>query len=165
MVNDQAHARFDALSRDYAYHIILNKNPFLKETAWHMPFKMDINLMNTAAKILLQHTSYESFSKRNTDVKTFECRIAASYFETTENELIYHVSSNRFLRGMVRAIVGTLLLVGRKKISLSEFESIILKKDCTHADFSAPAHGLFLEKVNYPESVFDIMQQVKQDQL
>ncbi len=156
LVKADAHSRFDAQSRKYAYHIVNNKNPFLKETACYMPFKTDINLMNEAAKILLKYTSYESFSKRNTDVKTFECKISASFFEANEQEIIYHVESNRFLRGMVRAIVGTLLLVGRKKITLQQFEEIILSKDCTNADFSAPAHGLFLEKVNYPPDIFEV---------
>lgn len=159
-VQSNAHARFDALSRDYAYHIIFNKNPFLKATAWFMPFKIDIELMNIAAQKLMNHNNFESFSKRNTDVKTFECKISNSYFESTDNEIIYHVSSNRFLRGMVRAIVGTLILVGRKKIAPEQFEEIIRSKDCTNADFSAPAHGLFLEKVNYPETIFHINQEL-----
>lgn len=155
-VKADAHSRFDALSRKYAYHIVNNKNPFLKEIACYMPFKTDTDLMNEAAKTLLNYTSYESFSKRNTDVKTFECKILTSFFEINEQEIIYHVESNRFLRGMVRAIVGTLLLVGRKKITLQQFEEIILSKDCTNADFSAPAHGLFLEKVNYPPGIFEV---------
>jgi tRNA pseudouridine38-40 synthase len=153
-VADTAHARFDASSREYAYHIIHNKNPFLKESAYYMPFHLDIPLMQEAAQLLLRHTNYESFCKRNTDVKTFECSISSSYVEQNEQELIYHVQSNRFLRGMVRAIVGTLILVGRKKISVQEFEEIILSKNCNNADFSAPAHGLFLEKVHYPASIF-----------
>lgn len=117
--------------------------------------------MNEAAKILLNHSSYESFSKRNTDVKTFECKISRSYFEEKDDEIIYHVASNRFLRGMVRAIVGTLLLVGRKKVSIPDFEEIILSKNCTNADFSAPAHGLFLEKVNYPDAIFELHNEEK----
>ncbi len=157
-VNADAHARFDASSRKYAYHIINTKHPFLKETAWHMPFKTDIDLMNEAAQKLMQHTNFESFSKRNTDVKTFECNIHIAYFEKMNEEIIFHVASNRFLRGMVRALVATLILVGRKKVSLSAFEKIIAGRDCTKADFSAPAHGLFLEKVNYPASVFSVNQ-------
>lgn len=153
-VADAAHARFDASSREYAYHIIHNKNPFLRESAYYMPLSLDISLMQEAAQILVRHTNYESFCKRNTDVKTFECSISSSYLEQNEQELIYHVKSNRFLRGMVRAIVGTLILVGRKKISVTEFEEILLSKNCNNADFSAPAHGLFLEKVHYPPSIF-----------
>jgi tRNA pseudouridine38-40 synthase len=153
-VQDQAHARFDAIMRKYAYHIIPYKNPFLRETAYFLPFNLDIGLMNEAAQRLLHYTSFESFSKRNTDVKNFNCKITTSHFDINENEMIYHVASNRFLRGMVRALVGTLILVGRKKISIPAFEEIICKKDCTYADFSAPAHGLFLENVSYPDSIF-----------
>jgi tRNA pseudouridine38-40 synthase len=153
-VQQNAHARFDATSRNYTYHIVCNKNPFLKETSWYMPFKIDLKLMNEAAQYLQQYTNFESFSKRNTDVKTFECRISSAYFENCGDEIIFHVASNRFLRGMVRALVATLILVGRKKISVTAFEEIILARNCTRADFSAPAQGLFLEKVNYPESVY-----------
>ena len=153
-VNENSHARFDAIMRKYAYHIIPYKNPFLRETAYFLPFKLDIALMNEATQLLFQYTSFESFSKRNTDVNNFNCKITTAHFEITKDEIIFHVASNRFLRGMVRALVGTLLLVGRKKISIAAFEEIICKKDCTYADFSAPAHGLFLENVFYPETVF-----------
>ncbi len=153
-VQDNAHARFDALGRDYCYQIIFEKNPFKRETAWHMPYRIDIDLMNESAQKLLQYTQFESFSKRNTDVKTFDCRISQSLFQLQQKELVYNVSANRFLRGMVRALVGTLILVGRKKISPAQFEEIIVSRDCTRADFSAPAHGLFLERVHYPATLF-----------
>ncbi len=157
-IHDAAHSRFDAIGRDYAYHIVSSKAPFLRETTYFLPFTLDLELMSKAAKILHAHTHFESFCKRNTDVKTFECRISTSFFERKDEEIIYHVSSNRFLRGMVRAIIGTLILVGRKKISVREFEEIILSRDCNNADFSAPAHGLFLERVHYPASFFEAHQ-------
>lgn len=160
-VSDTAHARFDAIARDYTYHIISRKHPFLRETSYFVPFPLDIDQMNEAAAILHTHTHFESFCKRNTDVKTFECRISNSFLEKKGEEIIYNVSSNRFLRGMVRAIIGTLILVGRKKISSKNFEEIILSADCSQADFSAPAHGLFLERVHYPASFFEDTQTVK----
>ncbi len=149
-VNHSAHSRFDATERNYTYHIIQNKNPFLKEIAYYYPFKIDIEKMNQAAYHLLTHKSYQVFSKKHTDVKTFLCSISKAFFETNQQEIIFHISSNRFLRGMVRGIVGTLLQVGRGHISVSQFQEIIQSNDNAHADFSAPALGLFLEKVNYP---------------
>jgi tRNA pseudouridine38-40 synthase len=108
--------------------------------------------MNQAAAILKNHQDFTSFSKKKTDVKTFNCNISESYWEQKDhNLLVYHVKANRFLRGMVKALVGTQLLVGRAKINLEEFEQIILSKNCTQADFSPPSQGLFLENVIYPD--------------
>nr|MBP6315547.1 tRNA pseudouridine(38-40) synthase TruA [Chitinophagaceae bacterium] len=160
-VKDTAHARFDAIARDYTYHIVSRKQPFLRETAYFVPFPLDMGAMNEAAAILPTHKHFESFCKRNTDVKTFECRISSSFLEKKGEEIIYHVRSNRFLRGMVRAIIGTLILVGRKKISCNQFEEIIGSNDCSRADFSAPAHGLFLERVHYPDLFFEDTQKEK----
>lgn len=153
-VNNTAHSRFDAIERKYAYHIIRNKNPFLKEIAYYFPFSVDVKKMNEAALHLLQHKQFESFSKKNTDVKTYNCNISLACFETKEEEIIFHIRANRFLRGMVRGITGTLLQVGRGKLSVDEFEQVILSHDCNQADFSTPAHGLFLEQVIYPDSIF-----------
>lgn len=154
LVSSRAHSRFDATQRKYAYHIIQKKNPFFKEIAFFYPFHLDIDLMNQAAEFLLKYNQYKAFSKKHTDVKTFECNITTAYFEVKEEEIIFHIVSNRFLRGMVRGIVGTLLQVGRKKITPLEFEEIIIREDSSRVDFSTPALGLFLEKVSYPESIF-----------
>ena len=153
-VADEAHARFDALSREYDYYIIQQKNPFLRETSHFYPLPVDIDLMNKAADVLLQTTDFSSFAKRHSDVNNFNCALKAARWTLNDrHQLVFHVESNRFLRGMVRALVGTQLLLGRNKISFDEFQQIILSKDCTNADFSAPAHGLFLAKVNYPEGL------------
>lgn len=155
-VNENAHARFDATARKYAYHIIQNKNPFKKETAYFIPFTLDIDAMNEAASLLKKFTDFESFSKKNTDVLTYNCQLSISYFEKKEDEIIYHVQSNRFLRGMVRALVGTIILIGRKKITMDDLVEIVESKDCRKADFSTPAHGLFLENVLYDENIFNL---------
>lgn len=156
IVEGTAHARFDALSRKYSYHILQARDPFLRETTYFMPFKLDHKLMEEGAALIMTYQNFESFAKKKTDVKTFECRIMRSAIEYKEDtkEMIYHVEANRFLRGMVRALTGTLIQLGRKKINLAEFEEIILSRDCTRADFSVPAQGLFLEQVRYPQSLF-----------
>ncbi|MCW3109450.1 MAG: tRNA pseudouridine synthase [Segetibacter sp.] len=144
-----AHSRFMASSRQYKYYITTTKDPFLTDTAWYYPFSVDIKLLNLAAKLLYQYTDYTSFSKRNTQVYTKQCTITKSEWILENHSLIYTVEANRFLRGMVRGLVGTMLLVGRKKISLSDFEDIIQAKDCTRASFATPPHGLFLDKVEF----------------
>ena len=150
-VRDDAHCRFDAVSREYNYYIYNHKNPFLKDTAFFFPYKLDIEKMQQAAAIIKEYTDFTSFSKRNTQAKTFVCQITESKWFQQDNCLIYNVKSNRFLRGMVRALVATILKVGRGKLTLDEFKAIIDAKDCTKASFAVPAHGLFLVKVEYPE--------------
>ena len=150
-VSDDAHCRFDAVSREYNYYIYNHKNPFLKDTAFFFPYKLDIEKMQQAAAIIKEYTDFTSFSKRNTQAKTFVCQITESKWFQQDNCLIYNVKSNRFLRGMVRALVATILKVGRGKLTLDEFKAIIDAKDCTKASFAVPAHGLFLVKVEYPE--------------
>lgn len=153
-VADTAHSRFDALSRKYAYHISSFKNPFKQDICFHYPFKLQEDLLAQTAELLKKHSDFTSFSKRNTDVKSFLCRIEESYWERLDEfNIVYHVCANRFLRGMVKALVGTQLQVARGKMSLSEFEQVILAKDCTRADFSPPSKGLFLEQVIYPEQL------------
>jgi tRNA pseudouridine38-40 synthase len=149
IVEPNNHSRFDATGRKYSYHVIQEKNPFLKETAYFFPFPIDVELMNEAAQLLIGKFDFTSFSKRNTDVNNYYCTIELAYWENQKNSLTFHIQSNRFLRGMVRAIVATLLQVGRKKISIQDFQSIIDSKDCTKADFSAEGCGLFLEEVKY----------------
>lgn len=148
-VPDEAHSRFDARSREYAYHLYREKDPFRADRAWYYPFPLDTAGLDRAAGILKEYEDFTSFSKRNTQVRTFLCRIEESYWEHHHDGHVYHVRANRFLRGMVRGLVGTMLQVGRGKISEERFRQIIEAKDCTQADFTTPAHGLFLVRVNY----------------
>ena len=150
LVNDDAHSRFDATYRSYQYHIYQQKNPFIKETAYFYPFTLNMDLLNQAAAVLKSYTNFTSFSKRNTQVKTFNCNIMESEWIKVDQQLVYKVSANRFLRGMVRALVATMLRVGRGQISIEELRKIIEAKDNTLAKFDAPGHGLFLVNVRYP---------------
>lgn len=151
-VADDAHCRFDAIGRQYHYYVYQDKNPFLQGRAYYVPYPVNMELLNAAATVIKNHTDFTSFSKRNTQVKTFDCVIQQSEWVQEGECLIYKVQANRFLRGMVKGLVGTMLLVGKKKISLEEFSSIITAKDCTKADFSVSSDGLFLVNVIYPES-------------
>ncbi|WP_153797293.1 tRNA pseudouridine(38-40) synthase TruA [Foetidibacter luteolus] len=145
-----AHSRFDAVSRQYKYFICQSKSPFLNDRSWYYPFRLNIESLNKAAAVLMQYQDFTSFSKRNTQVKTFLCNIHVSEWVAENNCLVYHVQGNRFLRGMVRGLVGTMLKVGRGVLSVEDFCRIIEARDCTRADFSAVSHGLFLVAVNYP---------------
>lgn len=148
-VDEQKHCRFDAISRKYRYYVSTVKNPFYIDNSYPFYKNLNIELLNNAAKMLLQHTDFSSFSKLHTQVKTNNCILFESHWYKENNLLVYEVKGNRFLRGMVRALVGTMLHVGKQKYSLEEFENIILSKDCNRADFSAPAKGLFLAEVNF----------------
>lgn len=149
-VHDDAHTRFDATKRTYEYHIHQFKNPFLDELSWYFHQTLDINLMNQAAQILQNYTNFECFSKVNTDVNTFDCTIFEAYWKRGENnQLVFTISANRFLRNMVRSIVGTLINVGLHKITLDDFTKIIESKSREKAGFSVPAHGLYLTKIEY----------------
>lgn len=148
-VHDDAHCRFDAKRRTYEYHINTVKNPFLQQLSWYFNQKLDIELMNEAAKILLRHTDFQCFSKVHTDVNTFDCTIFEAYWKTEKNKLIFTISANRFLRNMVRSIVGTLVNIGLHKITLADFENIIASKSREKAGFSVPAHGLYLTVIDY----------------
>ncbi|MEO5948415.1 MAG: tRNA pseudouridine(38-40) synthase TruA [Chitinophagaceae bacterium] len=150
-VHPETHCRFDAITREYIYYIYRQKDPFLKETAFYFPYKLDVDAMKQAAAILKEYTDFTSFSKRNTQVKTFNCQIQESNWQFQDNTLTYKVLSNRFLRGMVRALTATMLKIGRGKLSVQDFRHIIEAKDCTKASFAVPAHGLFLIKVNFEE--------------
>jgi len=150
-VEDTAHSRFDASYRRYEYRIIRRKNVFLNDTShiFHKP--LDIARMNTAASLLLKHTNFESFSKIHTQVNNFLCDITQAEWLEKDNMLIFSIRSNRFLRGMVRALVGTLLEVGTGKKTIEDFEKIILAQDRSKAGPQAPPEGLFLVEVGYPE--------------
>ncbi|MFM2393227.1 MAG: hypothetical protein RLZZ546_1209, partial [Bacteroidota bacterium] len=134
----------------YRYIIYNKKNPFLEKRAYFYPFQLAIDQLYETSKILKVHTDFETFCKRKSQNYTHLCTLHEAYWEEHGNELHFVVKANRFLRGMVRALVGTQLLVARNKISLEEFNNIILSKDCTKADFSVPGHGLYLEQINYP---------------
>ena len=154
-VTEDAHARFNAISRSYEYRIYFGKNPFLTDTTWQIiNKKLNVDLMNEAAKILLTYTNFKCFSRSNTDVKTYNCDVTKAIWVLENKTLIFHITADRFLRNMVRAIVGTLINVGTGKTSLEEFKKIIESKDRTNAGPSAPAQGLFLTKVHYPKKVF-----------
>ena len=148
-VNDNAHARFDALYREYEYHISLIKNPFEIDKAYFFKKSLDIKKMNKCCNIMLQYTNFKSFSKSKTDVKTYDCKIYEAEWMLNENYLIFKIKADRFLRNMVRAIVGTLIEIGLGKITEEEFKLIIEKKDRQLAGFSVPAHALFLKKIDY----------------
>ena len=148
-VSDEAHARFDATKRTYEYHINTFKDAFLQEQSWYFHQKLDLNSMNEAAKSLLNHTDFQCFSKVNTDVNTFDCSVFEAYWKQENEKLIFTISANRFLRNMVRSIVGTLINIGLHKTTLDDFESIIKSKNRDKAGFSVPAHGLYLTKIEY----------------
>jgi tRNA pseudouridine38-40 synthase len=148
-VSSEAHCRFDAVSREYRYYIYRSKDPFLQDRAFYFPYRLSIERMQEAAGVLKEYTDFTSFSKRNTQVKTFECRIIESEWQKREGNLIYHVKANRFLRGMVRALTATMLQVGRGKLDMGGFRAVIESRDCTKATFAVPARGLFLMGVEY----------------
>jgi len=153
-VKDDAHARFDAERRAYDYCIVLGRDPFNIETTWQLyNTSLDIAQMNLACKELLRHRDFKCFSRSKTDVKTFDCVIFDAYWTESNRELIFHIEANRFLRNMVRAIVGTMIEVGTGKKSLEEFKEIILGRDRSKAGKSAPATGLFLSEIIYPSSI------------
>lgn len=153
-VTDTATARFDAYGRTYEYRISFTKSPFLNGLVYEFPKELNVEAMNAAAALLMNHTDFQSFSKVHTDVESFECWMYQAAWTRKDNLLVFTIEANRFLRGMVRAIVGTMILVGLGKISVEEFNDIILKKDRKAAGQAAPAEGLFLCKVKYPEEIF-----------
>ena len=148
-VHDDAHARFDATSRTYEYHIHTKKNVFLENLSFQHSRVLDLDAMNLAARQLLLHDDFEAFSKTNTDVRTFICKITKAHWEKDHDQLIFTISADRFLRNMVRAIVGTLIQVGLGKTTLDEFTKIIESKNRSKAGFSVPAKGLYLVEVRY----------------
>ncbi len=144
-----AHCRFDAQSRTYRYFIYQQKDPFLEERAYYYPYKLDREILQKAAEIMKANRDFAAFSKRHTQVRSFECEIMKSEWTVKEGQIIYTVKANRFLRGMVRGLVATMLQVGRGNISLQELKVIIKSGDCTKARFDVPAHGLILEEVSF----------------
>lgn len=156
-VRNDVHARFNPLSRTYKYYITTAKTPFNRNYHWHIYFTPDFEAMNLAAGLLLKHTDFTSFSRLHNNAKTNFCHISqAEWTKTDKNEWVFTIKADRFLRNMVRAIVGTLLDVGRGKLGVDDFRNIILQKDRCKAGSSAPAKGLFLYDIEYPDNITDI---------
>lgn len=150
-VPPEAHARFDAIKRSYEYHVHFEKNPFLNGLSWQMHGIPDVAAMNKAAGHLLEYTDFACFSKSNTQVATFTCRLMqAEWRWAGDGRLIFHISADRFLRNMVRAIVGTLLEIGRHEKPVEHIHAVIASKNRSVAGTSVPAHGLYLTEVVYP---------------
>jgi tRNA pseudouridine38-40 synthase len=149
-VHNDAHARFDATKRTYEYHIHTKKNAFESDDSWYYSLPLDVEKMNEACKILSEYTDFECFSKTHTDVNTFNCKIFEANWKQNEDKLVFTIAADRFLRNMVRAIVGTMINIGSGKVSLNDFRKIIESKNRSKAGFSVPAHGLYLTKIEYP---------------
>jgi tRNA pseudouridine38-40 synthase len=154
-VTDKAHARHDAQLRNYYYFLNIKKNPFVENFSWYVYGEMDFELMNKAAQILLEYKDFTSFSKLGSQQKTNICKIEKALWQKVgDGEWRFTISADRFLRGMVRAIVGTLVLVGKNKLSLREFKNIIEAKNRNIAGQNAPANALFLCGIKYPKEIF-----------
>ena len=149
-VADEAHARFDAVARAYEYYFHFEKDPFKLNRSWLVKDKLDAELMNRAAKELLNYSDFSCFSKSNTQTFTNNCKIVKAEFEERSDGLVFNIQADRFLRNMVRAIVGTLVRVGKKEIDVKDFKNIIDSKNRSNAGQSVPACGLYLVKVEYP---------------
>lgn len=152
-VKSDSHARFDAISRTYLYRVALLKNTFNFEDAYFLTKRLDIDKMNAAAKVLFQYKDFQCFSKSNTDVKTYNCEIMAAHWKLKDDELHFVIKADRFLRNMVRAIVGTMINIGIGKLEVSDLHDIIKSKSRSNAGYSVPAHGLYLSEVEYPEDI------------
>lgn len=153
-VKPNTHARFHALERSYVYRIVFRKSPFYEELAWHYYFELNIEKMNLAAEALLRHENFESFSKIHTDVNHFRCKIKKAYWEQKDGELLFNITANRFLRGMVRTIVGTLLDVGLGRKTPADLDKIIESRKRINAGKASPAKGLFLSQVVYSSEIY-----------
>ena len=152
-VNDESHARFDAISRTYIYRISTKKNAFTVDEAYYFKPALDLDKLNKGAAVLFHHKDFQCFSRSKSDVKTYNCDIKQAVWHAENDELIFTIKADRFLRNMVRAIVGTLIEVGLGKMSLKAFDEVINSKDRSRAGASVPAHGLYLVKVEYPKSI------------
>ena len=149
-LHPDAHARFDAGSRTYEYHIHTYKDAFLNDASWYHYHPLDIEKMNAATKVLFEFSDFKCFSKTHTDVRTYICDVKEAYWKQDGHRLIFTITADRFLRNMVRAIVGTLVNVGLGRITVDDVRAIIQGRDRNNAGASVPAHGLYLTKVMYP---------------
>lgn len=153
-VRNDAHARFDAISRMYRYYITTEKNPFLHDTYYRIRNQLDVVMMNNCARVLLGNQDFTSFSKLHTDVKTNLCNISQAFWIQEGNQYVFTIKADRFLRNMVRAIVGTLLEAGMGRLDEIGMKRIIEAKDRQVAGRSVVGHALFLEEIEYPNSIF-----------
>lgn len=153
-VHDSAHARFDAIARTYQYHLGVQKQPFKQGLQYVIPTALDFDKMQAAAQILLEYNDFEAFAKHHSDVKTFLCDISFAGWERTDQGAIFTITANRFLRNMVRAIVGTLIEIGKGKLDTADMHRIIQSKERGKAGFSVPACGLYLTRVSYPDTIY-----------
>lgn len=152
-VRPDAHARFDALSRTYHYKVSTLKNVFDYDYSFQMHLPLNVEAMNTACKILFEYKNFQCFSKSNTDVKTYNCDVKEASWTKNGNELLFTIKANRFLRNMVRAVVGTMINIGLGKLESQDLHQIIESRDRGEAGFSVPAHGLYLVDIEYPENI------------
>ena len=153
-VSSEAHARFDAISRSYTYKIATKKDVFENDFVHNFTIPLDLDMMNEAGKILLTYSDFQCFSKSNTDVKTYICDIKKAVWRKENHLLIFEITADRFLRNMVRAIVGTMINVGLGKTSIDDLHQLIKSKNRSEAGYSVPAKGLSLVKIDYPENIF-----------
>lgn len=154
-VNNTAHARFDALCRTYHYFMHQKKDPFIQNYSYYFFGDMDFELMNIASKQMYNYTDFTSFSKLHTQTKTNNCKITKAVWEELENkQWRFTITADRFLRGMVRSVVGTLIMVGKNKITIKDFKTIIEARNRQYAGNNAPAHALFLTEINYPKELY-----------
>ena len=154
-VSENAHARFDATARVYEYWLCQEKNPFLHEAAWLLYSNLNFDLMNEAAAYLCEVDDFTSFAKVHSGVNTHICDVRKAHWEQKDDKWVFTIEADRFLRNMVRAIVGTLVEVGKEKITIQEFKDIVAKMDRGAAGVSAPAKGLYLVKVDYPQELLN----------
>ncbi len=152
-VEQDSHARFDAISRTYRYYIHQRKDPFLHDRSWFVPVKLDVDAMNQACSYLFDYTDFTSFSKLHTDTKTNNCHIMKAHWKADGHQLIFEIQADRFLRNMVRAIVGSLADIGKGKYSPEHIKTIIEAKDRSEAGQSVPARALYLTEIRYPSSI------------
>lgn len=153
-VKEDAHARFDAEWRRYKYFVTHGKDPFIYPLTWHCGFALDYDKMNEAAALLLEYDDFTSFSKLHTDVKTNICDVMEAHWAEENGLYVFTITANRFLRNMVRAVVGTLVEVGRERMSVDEFREVILRKNRCEAGTSMPPQALYLWDVGYPQEIF-----------
>ena len=150
---DEAHVRFDAVSRSYQYHLVFKKDQFLADRSWLLHHTPDMESMNRAAAGLLGRQDFQCFSRSNTDVKTYYCEVKQAVWKTTGDQMVFSIMADRFLRNMVRAVVGTLVEIGLGRRSVESLSELIQSRDRSMAGPSAPAHGLFLTGVCYPDAI------------
>ncbi len=155
-VASKAHARFDAIEREYQYFISTHKKPFTKAYSYYHPYTLQLNVLQQAAKIIQEQQDFTSFSKQHTQVNNFFCNVYSSQWIPLKTGWLYHIRANRFLRGMIKGLVGTMLRVGRGNLSIEEFKNIFKQKNSMLADFSPPSKGLFLMAVRYPINTLTI---------